>query len=324
MRTALFWTVSGCLLAALCAAMPSEAPEPDFRVPDAGKRREAVGPTGSLPVPLQRALDPGDDFEPVPVPGPGDWLAVHEEEGQTFKEFRKLPRNIPTGKRKVLYLQPLGELTGELWPATKILEEFAEAFFGLEVKVLEARALGKDEFSPRVNGFTGRRQICAADVLKSLKKSLPDDAFCLLAITLEDLYPDPSWNFVFGAASLRGRTGVYSFARYDPAFHGAKREKGAGKLILRRSLKVLAHETGHMFGIHHCIHYLCLMNGSNHLEEADSAPLFLCPVCLRKLHDSVRFDVVRRYRKLQALYAKTGLEDEARWVERRLKHIEAE
>jgi archaemetzincin len=35
---------------------------------------------------------------------------------------------------------------------------------------------------------------------------------------MEDLYPDPAWNFVFGQASLRERVEVFSFARYDPAF----------------------------------------------------------------------------------------------------------
>jgi archaemetzincin len=33
---------------------------------------------------------------------------------------------------------------------------------------------------------------------------------------MEDLYPEPSWNFVFGQASLNERVGVYSFARYGP------------------------------------------------------------------------------------------------------------
>jgi archaemetzincin len=44
-------------------------------------------------------------------------------------------------------------------------------------------------------------------------------AFCLNAVTMEDLYPDPQWNFVFGEASLPDRTGVFSFARYNPMFY---------------------------------------------------------------------------------------------------------
>ena len=50
-----------------------------------------------------------------------------------------------------------------------------------------------------------------------------------------------------------------------------------------RCTKVLTHETGHLFGIRHCIHYECLMCGCNHREEFDRHPIHLCPVCLRKL-----------------------------------------
>ena len=67
---------------------------------------------------------------------------------------------------------------------------------------------------------------------------------------MRDLYPNPSWNFVFGEASLDDRVGVFSFARYDPAFYGTATEDRS-LLVLRRSCKVLAHATKHMFGIQH-------------------------------------------------------------------------
>jgi predicted Zn-dependent protease len=53
-------------------------------------------------------------------------------------------------------------------------------------------------------------QILTRDVLRWLQGYLPEDAFCLLGITMEDLYPNPSWNFVFGEAALRERVGVAS------------------------------------------------------------------------------------------------------------------
>ena len=127
--------------------------------------------------------------------------------------------------------------------------------------------------------------------------------------------------FVFGQASLRDRTAVYSFARYEPNFYGEKRAD-AQQLILRRSCKVLAHETCHMFGIEHCIWYRCLMNGSNHIEEADERPFHLCPVDLRKLQWSVGFDVLERYRRLLAFGEQAGFRDEARWLQRRVHFIE--
>ena len=39
-------------------------------------------------------------------------------------------------------------------------------------------------------------------ILTFLKKKKPEDAFCVVGITMIDLYPRDSWNFVFGQASL--------------------------------------------------------------------------------------------------------------------------
>ena len=141
---------------------------------------------------------------------------------------------------------------------------------------------------------------------------------------MEDLYPEPSWNFVFGQASLRDRVGVYSFARYDPAFYGEPSAAGYETLLLRRSCKVLAHETSHMFGLAHCTYFNCLMNGSNHLVESDRRPLHLCPVCLRKLQWSIGFDVLERYMALERVNRATGFMDEADWLNRRIKTVRKE
>ncbi|MGQ9592431.1 MAG: archaemetzincin [Planctomycetota bacterium] len=296
--------------------------EPDFRVPGPDERLRAIGDTSGLPDPLRRALDPASGFEPIPKPGPMDWLAEHPEGGQTFEEFRRARKNLPTPERSTLYLQPLGAFGGAGAPSLATLREFAEAFFAMPVKILDPVALEPEKFTTRVNAFTGKRQLLTTDLLRFLEKRLPKDAFSLLGITMEDLYPDPTWNFVFGQASIRDRTGVYSFARYDPAFYGSPREKGFEKLVLERSCRVLAHETGHMFGLLHCVYFRCLMNGSNHLGEADARPLHLCPVCLRKLQSSIRFDAVARYRNLRDFFAKVGEEEEAAWTEARLRDIE--
>jgi archaemetzincin len=138
---------------------------------------------------------------------------------------------------------------------------------------------------------------------------------------MEDLYPNPSWNFVFGQASLRDRIGVFSFVRYDPAFYGERQGEDYQEILLRRSCKALVHEVGHMFGLKHCIFFSWSMNGSNHLLESDARPLSLCPVCLHKLQSSIGFDVVDRYRKLLLFYQKAGFDREARWVSNRLRRI---
>ncbi len=77
-----------------------------------------------------------------------------------------------------------------------------------------------------------------------------------------------------------------------------------------------------MFGLAHCTYFNCLMNGSNHLVEADRRPLHLCPVCLRKLQWSIGFDVLKRYSALEGICRVNGFTDEADWLTRRLKNLQ--
>ena len=48
----------------------------------------------------------------------------------------------------------------------------------------------------------------------------------------------------------------------------------------------------------HCSYFACAMNESKSILQAENQPLFLCPVCLRKLQKAVGFDIVERYRAL--------------------------
>jgi len=292
-----------------------------FEPPNAADRTAAIGPTNGLAPALARAFADGNEFEPIPKPRGHDWLGAHHEDGQTFAQFDRGRYNKPAGPRRNIYLRPFGEFPAEVSPPLESLQKFAAAFFSLEVKLLPTRKLAPGTVMERVNRNTRNRQLLAGDLMNLLLRELPADAYCLLGVTMDDLYPEESWNFVFGQAALRERVGVYSFARYDPAFYGNKRDTGCKTLILRRSCSVLAHETGHMFGLEHCIHFRCLMNGSNHLAESDSQPLHLCPVCLRKLHHSVGFDALDRYRHLQKLSAEFGFTDEAKWFEQRVQKL---
>jgi archaemetzincin len=84
---------------------------------------------------------------------------------------------------------------------------------------------------------------------------------------------------------------------------------------------VLAHEVGHIFGLAHCIYYKCAMNGRNSLEESDRRPLRLCPICLKKLQWNRGFDIISRYERLKEFFESQNLQEEAAWVNLRLKSI---
>ena len=112
-----------------------------------------------------------------------------------------------------------------------------------------------------------------------------------IALTTSDLWPGQGWNFVFGQASVTDRVGVWSIWRNgDP--HG---DDEAYRTCLRRTLKTASHETGHMFSMQHCTFYECNMCGSNHREESDRQPLWLCPICLAKLCHATGADPGKRF-----------------------------
>ncbi len=289
-----------------------------FERPSENDRLGALGNLYEESAGLRRFLVPDDNFFPITLPKASDWLSQHREPGQTFDEYRNAPINVPDKERRIIYLMPIGDFDDERSPPLTELREYAAAFFQMEVKLLPAYHPHELEFDPRKNPRSGNRQILTRSVTKFLETRLPKDAFCLLGVTMEDLYPDPRWNFVFGEASLNGRVGIYSFLRDDPLFWNSTRPANYRELILRRSVKTLVHETGHMFTLLHCIYFDCVMNGANHLEEADSRPQHLCPICLRKLHHAAGFDAAKRYEALAQFYQRHKWYEEFDWVQRQL------
>jgi archaemetzincin len=226
--------------------------------------------------------------------GPDDWLANHHEPGQTFAQYRRSNPNRPTNNRTTIYVQPIGEFG----PARKKLigetAELLSRFYDVPTKVLEP--LGLDVIPSKARRTEGgEEQILTTYVLdKVLKPKRPTNAVALLALTSSDLWPGKGWNFVFGQASLSDRVGVWSLARFGN-LDGSQAES---QRVRMRTFKVALHETGHMLGIAHCTAYECLMNGSNHLAEADSRPLSLCPECVQKVWWACHADPVKRYEAL--------------------------
>lgn len=284
-------------------------------------RTEAAGSIIRLDPPLRRAFSSGGDFEPKRKPGKNDWLSAYKEPGQTFDQWVDSAPNLPGNGRAKLYILPIGEFTKGIAPDLERLRTYTSAYFHpLPVALLPAVANRDVPAKERIRGEW--KQWKSTDILAWLPQKLPQDAYAMIAVTMTDLYPDESWNFVFGQATIRERVGVFSFARYHPSWTGDAADEGTGTLVLKRASKVLTHEMGHMFGIHHCIYYECNMNGANHLEEADATPMHLCPVCLRKLHHAVKFDPVQRYQKLKDFYQAHGLKEEEAWVAERIASIQ--
>jgi archaemetzincin len=282
----------------------------------------AIGPLDSAPAIEQRAFSPGDDFEVMGEPKRIDWLAVHHEPGQTFDRFVAGRYNRPDAERGKIYLRCIGEFNDVQQARLEWARRYAAAFFQMEVVFDDAVTFEGAPVTHRNNPHSNHIQYRTDGIVRWLEGSLPADAYCLLGATMEDLYPNEQWNFVFGWATFRRRVGVHSFARYDPTFFGNDHAEADELLVLARGCKVVVHEIAHMFGLGHCIYFKCPMNGFNHMTECDDRPMHLCPVCLRKLHYAIGFDIAARYGELQAFFADIGFEQEAQWLRDRKQVLE--
>jgi archaemetzincin len=269
------------------------------------------------------AFDPAF-FEKKRKPRLGDWLAEFHEPGQSFAQYMaQAPKGL-TSKRNVIVLQPIGPFSPDELAVLETLREFASAFFQLRVRVEKPVPMPDHGKRARTSGTMAWTQYHTRTLMGDvLLPRLPEDAVCYLGITMADLYPDPSWNFVFGEATFTNRVGVYSLIRYTNRFWGRPETERSRKLALYRSFKVLAHETGHMFSLAHCTAHECLMNGSNSLDETDRSTIHLCPECLHKLQWNLKLDVLRHYRQLQVVYQRDGFADDASWIRRRIAALSA-
>ncbi len=221
---------------------------------------------------IKNPTELSDLYPKLGQPQPGEWLYEHNEQGQTFAEFKQqtpISAIISNGK---LYLLPLGVVNKDLIAA---LRDYLQAVYNLDVIILQEYDILKIPDS-----VTRNNQIKTTYILQNiLEPILPADAITLMAITGTDLYPDENWNFVFGEANIQNRVGVSSFARYGE--YGIN--DSTNKLIIYRLLKTTTHEILHALGMQHCVGYACVLNGSNSLNESDNKPLIICPACLEKL-----------------------------------------
>ncbi len=250
--------------------------------------------------PPAAAADEGFDLQGQPRPG--EWRDRFREDGQTFEQYVEDCANRRAPGREVFCLQPLGDALERHRDTLDLMRGYAEAFFGVPARVLDPLPMPEEAFHEE------RRQHNSTTILRWLARRMPEDAVAFMGLTTEDLY-SRRLNFVFGEASLRERTGVYSLHRYQTP---------DARLFRRRSLKLMTHEAGHILSIEHCVFYRCVMQGANSLHEDDGHPMHLCPVDLKKIEWNTGVGRRERYRRLLDFYRGAGLEAEAEWVARRL------
>lgn len=234
-----------------------------------------------------------DDPELLPPPRRGEWRSLFKEREQSYEDYLRRCKNRKTGTRYSFVLQPLGDVEGRIGALLTALQDYAAAFFGLETRLAPALPLADAAHVPQ------RDQHNSSMILDDLVVRAPHDAMVYLGLTDRDLFARGK-RYVFGEGRLEDRVGIFSLARLRTA---------GPALLLRRALRLMSHEAGHLLAITHCVKRRCLMQGANTLEESDGQPLRLCREDLRKLEWNTGYGGIRRERALRACHRSLGLAD---------------
>jgi archaemetzincin len=239
-----------------------------------------------------------EGFERLAPPRKGEWRSLFHESEQTFDSYAsRHPRSRP-GDRSALVVQPLGGVAERHPGLLDRMREYGEAFFGCSARVAPPVPLDSKAYLPQ------RRQYNSSMLLDELAARVPAEAAIYLCLTDQDLFSRGK-KYVFGEGNPLLRAGICSMSRLeasDPSF------------FVRRALRLMTHESGHILGIAHCVTHRCVMQGSNTLEESDGQPLHLCPEDLRKLTWRTGVDRLERYGRLQHFYLKMGWVADASWT----------
>lgn len=240
------------------------------------------------------------------TPVDGEWLFSHKENGQSFEQYKDSKHITPTKDSNIIYIRPIGSFNVLQKKQIELMNEYLEVFFQLKTKTLEPISNDIVPISARRIGNEGNEQFLAGYLLDSiLKKEKPLNGIALMGLSEVDLFPKPSWNYVFGLASYRDKVGVSSIYR----FQDGELTSENFNLCLSRLLKTSSHEIGHMFGLHHCITANCVMNGTISLSETDKSTIRLCSVCQRKLNSCIKYDNKKRLLDLGKYFKKNNLND---------------
>jgi archaemetzincin len=320
--------ITGCDAAArvdevIHARATTQPPLP--RAPVVGS--DALDTLADLAPDERRAFTDERGFAPLPPARPREWRTFRRERAQSVDDFLAADPVPRTAPRDGLALLPLGGFPFDVLegpdfvglvrtPPLADLAEFVAAFFATRTTVLPTGEF-PGEIVPH-RPVRGHRQYDATALLHHAAPRLPHDAHGMVALVTVDLFAWAEQEFAFGFTLDRQRLAVVGFSRYDPSFFGGERPDDLDRVLLRRGLKVLVHEIGHVFGLAHCLHFRCAMNGIADLPELDRLPLHLCPVCLRKLQLVTDLDPRATYRSLLPVAERLALDDEVQWLRRRL------
>jgi archaemetzincin len=175
---------------------------------------------------------------------------------------------------KSIYLVPVGTIDDDIIAAA---ESCIWHTFGIPVRCTKSMEIPPDAYDAK------RQQFGSIEILRSMYRNVPEDAFRYFAVIDKDIFI-PVLSFVYGHAQFEGTVGIVSLARLRQEFYGFPPNP---ELLLKRMLKEVVHEMGHLFGLTHCSDATCPMALSTNIRALDRKQVKLCESCTILLKENM-------------------------------------
>ena len=267
---------------------------------------------------LESSLDSLHHLKPNPIPG--EWLFHNRELRQYPHQFLEAHPSILDEDKQKIYIQPIGSFTPMQTDILTKTAAYLTVFYHVPVEILDSVSAAEVPSHARRKNNFGNEQLQTTYIMnKILQPNVPKDGRAVMGFTAYDLYPNDDYNFVFGQGRIGGEVGIYSIARFGyPDWDSTEYS-----MVMQRTFKVASHELGHIFGFRHCVDYECLMNGSNHMDETDRKPFYLCPLDLLKVTQGMGIDEIYRFQKLADFWRELGYSEQEEFYLECIRLLEA-
>jgi len=155
----------------------------------------------------------------------------------------------------------------------ELIVDDIEREFSVPVKTREGYLDLSEYYDP------ARKQYNGNDLLKEIELRFATETNKTLGLFNVDLFI-PILTYIFGQASLNGRSGIASIYRLSNERYGIKKDQ---TIFVDRIRKEVIHELGHTFGLYHCSNPTCVMRSSTYVEDIDQKEHSLCHKCKAEL-----------------------------------------
>jgi len=284
----------------------------------------AVAPVSGYRAPVRIEDDPPGFYAPTfyrergLTRSSGGFDAQAEDWVKPFREYVASEPLASSPSRHTVYLLPLGPVDEKMERRIDLVRAYLTCYLSLPVRTLPAQGIeGCSKRTARVEKQSVDQYEACYLLTHRVAARHSADALAVIGLATEDLYAaDRDWPSLAHLARTGEGLGVVSLARTFPEFFGRTSKPDMVYRDRRLAFGMVADTACRTLGLTPCRKYYCVMNQVR--RSSTREPLHLCPDCLRKLRWTLRFDLLQRYKVLEAFYRKVGMPVEATWVRRRL------